>query len=129
MKGIIYEIKCNETNEIYIGSTTQLIKQRINEHKHKKTCRSNQIIERNNYVVNILEELEFIDIKELRIREQNYIDTIICINKFKAFYTDEDKKERQINKKIYYQKNKDKKKEYQKEYREKNKIKSNNING
>jgi hypothetical protein len=140
MKGIIYEIKCNETNEIYIGSTTQFINQRISEHKYKTNCVSKQIIERNNYSINILEEIEIIDIKELRIKEQNYIDTTICINKMKAFYTDTDKNLSKINKKIYYQKNKEKLKEYKKQYYQKNKdkikqyyqknkIKSNNING
>lgn len=120
MKGIIYEIKCNETNEIYIGSTTRPIKERIRKHIRNDNCCSMQILERNNYSVNILEELEFIDTKELRIREQNYIDTIICINKIKAYRSDEEKLKG-------YERDKYKKNEYNKQYYQKNKIKSNII--
>lgn len=153
MKGIIYEIKCNETNEIYIGSTTQSIKQRMKTHRRDNICISKQIIERNNYSVNILEELEFIDIKDLRIREQYYIDTTICINKINSYRSYEESLEYQkeyyeINKneikdkmKEYHEANKDKIKEYMKEYSQvnkdkikaykkqyyQNKIKSNNI--
>lgn len=130
MKGFIYEIKCNETNEIYIGSTIQTIKARMNQHRQIKRCASKQIIERNNYVVNILEEVEFIDINDLRIKEQYYIDTTTCINKMKAFYTVEDKELNKIKNKDkikeYYEVNKNKILEYKKQYYQ-NKINSNNI--
>jgi hypothetical protein len=118
MKGFIYEIKCNETNEIYIGSTVKSLKDRMRIHIQSNHCCSNQIIERNNYSVNILEHIEFIDIKDLRIREQFYIDNTICINKMKAFYTDADKELSKI-----------KIKQYQKEYRDahKDKMKAYNI--
>jgi hypothetical protein len=110
MKGIIYDIKCNETNEIYIGSTIKSLKERIRQHINHRVCVSKQIIERNNYSVNILEEIEFIDIKELRIKEQFYINSVVCINKRTAYILDEDEEKRII-----------KYKEYQKKYRNKHK--------
>lgn len=128
MKGIIYEISCNETNEKYIGSTIKSLKERIRLHIQKRNCASKQIIERNNYSVNILEEIECIDIKELRIREQFYINTIICINKYNSYNTDEDRKKwnyeySQSNKqKEYRAVNKEKIREYKKQYYLKNKI-------
>ncbi len=110
MKGIVYEIKCNQTNEIYIGSTSKNLKVRMRLHVLSKGCVSKQIIERNNYSVNVLEEIEFMDIKELRMKEQIYINNVVCINKRTAYMFDEDAEKR-----------KEKKKKYQKEYRNKHK--------
>lgn len=104
-------------------------------HRRDNICISKQIIERNNYSVNILEELELIDIKDLRIREQYYIDTTICINKINSYRSYEESLEYQkeyyeINKneikdkmKEYHEANKDKIKKYMKEYSQVNKDK------
>jgi hypothetical protein len=137
MKGIIYKIVCNETNEVYYGSTTQKINERILE--HKKKCRywkagkynyvsSFQIIDRNNYNYEVVEEVDYLDKRELEERERWYIVNNACINKniptrtMKEHY--EDNKDIIKEKmKQYQQANKDTIKEYQKEYREANKEK------
>jgi hypothetical protein len=129
--GFVYLIKCNITNECYIGSSMQKNKkQRLGEHKTKNNpCVSKQIINRNNYEYIILEDILDIDKKQLRIKEQEYIDKYDCINKRKSYRTEEQKKEyyKKINKtnpkRIEYNKEykktdkyKECKKEYNKEY-------------
>ncbi len=84
--GIIYFIKCLETNEIYIGSTKRTLKDRINGHRkqvnHPRPTCSKQIIDRGNYIYDVLEEVE--DNDKLLEREQYYMDTTDCINKQRA---------------------------------------------
>ena len=96
--GFIYKIHCNETGEDYYGSTNNLNK-RMSMHKcstekhlSKRQCESRKIIERNNYKVEVIETLNYDDKTELKIREQHYLDTCICINKFGAYQSLEDKK-------------------------------------
>jgi len=106
MKCKIYFIQCLETGEIYIGSTKQrLLCQRLAGHKQKRDCSATQILDRGNYICDILEEVEECD---RYTREQYYIDTTECINKYKA--------NTGLNKKEYHKKyqldNKDKIKEY-----------------
>ena len=94
--GIVYFIQCLETGEIYIGSTKQTIKKRMKGHRsdskdnNKNSCSSKQIIDRGNYIYEILEE---VDNDILREREQYYIETTDCINMSNSFTSDEDKKE------------------------------------
>jgi hypothetical protein len=78
MIGIIYKIKCNITNEIYIGSTTDFYSRHLRhiDLKHNKTCKSKQIIERNNYNFYILDKREFPNNLSLLLLENLYI--IIC---------------------------------------------------
>jgi len=103
-------------------------KYRLSSHKNKyNTCISKQIINRNNYEYIILEDILDIDKKELRIKEQEYIDKYNCINKNKAYVTEEHMKEymKEYNKtnkeymKQYYEKyyinNKEQIKQYDKE--------------
>ncbi len=104
--GIIYFIKCLETNEIYIGSTKRTLKDRINGHRkqvnHPRPTCSKQIIDRGNYIYDVLEEVE--DNDKLLEREQYHIDNTDCINIINPFG---------FNKKEYD-------KEYSKKYREEN---------
>lgn len=111
--GIVYFIQCLETNEIYIGSTKQTIKKRMKNHRNdskdtnKNTCSSKQIIDRRNYIYEILEEVE--DNDNLRQREQYYIETTDCINMVNAFASDEVKKKQNIIKNNrYLEKNREK---------------------
>jgi len=101
--GIIYFIQCLETNEIYIGSTKRTLKDRIWEHNSiSNKCYSKQIIDRGNYIYDVLEEVEDNKSKE---REQYYITTTDnCINKITQLI-DYDKKKYM---KEYYHLNKDK---------------------
>lgn len=81
----IYKIVCNITGECYIGSTTQTLEARLNTHKHSSnSCKSKQIIERGDYKIVLIEELEnCVCIEELHDRERYYIDNNCCINKKK----------------------------------------------
>ncbi len=80
--GIVYFIQCLETNEIYIGSTIQrLLCMRMSQHRYNKTDptrAASKIINRGNYIYDVLEEVE--DNDKLLEREQHYIDTTDCIN-------------------------------------------------
>jgi hypothetical protein len=90
MIGYIYKIKCNITNEIYIGSTINY-KDRIKQHKdiNNSTSSSKNIIEKNNYNFYILEKKEFPNNLSLKLLENLYI--IIgkkyckCINRCLAY--------------------------------------------
>jgi hypothetical protein len=122
--GKIYQIKCNITNEVYIGSTFRTIEQRISEHKNlTNKCVSKQIIDRGDYKYEIIFESYFPNKTELRKLERYYIDnTNNCINKLLPYITEEEKKKfrKKVNKK-YYEKNK----EYFKQYNQKNKEQKN----
>ena len=123
-------IKCNINNERYIGSSMCKNKNdRLSSHKCKNNkCVSKQIINRNNYEYIILEDILDIDKKQLRIKEQEYIDKYDCINKQRAYLSEEQENKyqeqwrknnkeyiKEYNKK-YHINNKDYKKKYIKEY-------------
>ena len=77
----VYAIICNETNEVYIGSSMN-IKNRMWLHRSitNKTM-SKQIIDRNNYHVHILEDgFEEVDYHMKEV-ERWYIENYSCINK------------------------------------------------
>jgi hypothetical protein len=80
MIGYIYKIHCNKTNEDYYGSCVD-VKQRIGIHMcstdtqlSKRQCTSRQIIDRNDWTFTVIEEVEFEDKTELKIRERYYFD-------------------------------------------------------
>jgi len=120
MKGIIYKITCNETGEVYYGSTTKSLNRRMIN--HKASCKawkegkchfitSFSIIDRGNYSYSLIETVECDDKKQLEARERFYIENNECINKFIPCRTNEE----------YREANKDNWKEYQKEWYEANK--------
>jgi len=72
--GYIYIIKCNITGEYYIGSTRNL-EQRIRRHRcPSNSTASKAIIQRGDYKVDILEEIE--DGVDLCFKEQEYIENM-----------------------------------------------------
>ena len=77
----IYKIIDNETGEVYFGSTTQSINERINKHKKRPTCTCRDIIARNNFDVVVLETHIGMPKKELFEREKEYILKFNCVNK------------------------------------------------
>jgi hypothetical protein len=80
--GKIYKIVCNETGEIYYGSTIQkYLSSRMNEHRCKKNCVSRQILDRNNYYYELVENYSCNNVYELRLREKWYMLNNDCINK------------------------------------------------
>lgn len=130
-RGKIYKICCNKTGNIYIGSTTEttlarrLVGHRCNFKKWKdkkiKYITSFQILEGNDYYIELLEVYPCNIKEELLARERYYIQSIECVNKYKNLnMTKEDLKETM---KEYNEKNKEKIKEQKKEYYEKNKDK------
>jgi len=54
----VYATKCNVTNNIYIGSTSNItnrLRHHISTHKnHKSTCSSQMILENRNYIASVL---------------------------------------------------------------------------
>lgn len=85
--GLIYKILCNQTGEMYIGSTMDL-KNRMKCHRAEgNVCRSKQIIDRHDYQVIILEQNNLSGI-ELLQTEQYYMDLHPDrINQKRAFTT------------------------------------------
>ena len=100
----IYEIRCNETGEVYIGKTIKTLKERLNNHKKKLDCTSKQIILRRNYVMS---KIDSCDTEEESIFLESYYirNTDNCVN---IHIPDRNKIEynKQYNKQ-YYEKNKD----------------------
>ena len=121
----IYRLNCNETGEIYIGSTRDY-KQRVSQHKCYKSIKhvkSKQITERGDYEFVILEEREEINDLDLRKLEQEWMDKYHdCINYQRAYISPETKKrESDEYNKIYQVENKDEIKVQRADYYEKNK--------
>ena len=80
---LVYSITCNETNETYYGSTTIPLNTRLWHHKsqpkYNRVCVSNQIINRGNYSVKVLEE-GFETKQDMFWRERWYIENNPCVN-------------------------------------------------
>jgi len=129
----IYKIIDNTNNNIYIGSTTLQLNQRLGEHKRRYTyylsnnenkkynCSCYEILKNNNYKIVLIEELNCKDKNELRYKERYYINSLDCINKIKnPIRSIEEKKEYE---KKWVKNNPEKLKEIQKTYYEKVKNK------
>jgi DNA-binding protein H-NS len=126
----IYKLVSKKTNDIYVGSTCiKYLSSRIGQHKnHYKLWKNGTgtylssfiIIEYDDCTIELIEQYKCNSKKELREREQYYIDTIPnCINKRNA-YTDHNEHMKKYHI-TYYQKNKDILKERQKKYRKSHK--------
>lgn len=116
-KSKIYKIVCKSTNNIYIGSTTKTLNQRLIQHKSDyKTGRnrnSKLVLMNDNFEIILVEDYPCNSKKELEIREGFYIRNLDCVNDRIAGRTD---KEWRVD-------NKDTMKEYNKEWRDNNKDK------
>jgi hypothetical protein len=122
----IYKIFSIDSDDVYIGSTTETLSTRLSRHKsnYKRYLNgkhhyitSFKILEKNNYDIVLIEECPCNSKQELHERERYYIENNNCVNKYIPCRTAKE----------YCQQNKDKKSEYQKEYykeyRQKNKDK------
>ena len=84
--GYVYRIRCNIKNEDYYGSTEMTMEERIENHIKSVTserghkCVSSQIIERDDWDYEIMEEVDYIIKVDLLIRERYYIENYPCIN-------------------------------------------------
>ena len=130
-KSKIYKIVCNKTGLIYYGSTTNSLKVRLIQHKsryfnHRGNAKYScyEILENNDYKIELVEEVSCETKKQLRDREAYYIKNYDCINKVIPGRTrkerdnlPENKLKKKEQDKKYWEKNKDK-------IREKNRINS-----
>ena len=94
--GKIYKIVCHESDEIYIGSTKENLRSRISKHrydaKHRGDLASCQIILRNNYSIELIEDFPCESARQLSEREQYWIDRSECVNIQPAHRSDEVRK-------------------------------------
>ena len=119
--GNVYKLTDNTTGKFYIGSTKHSVERRKGDHERAYRCYVNgkhnytvsfDIIKDGNYMIELLEEVKYNDISELRAREQHYINSMEnCINKVAAHISKEERKK--INHEFYL-KNKPKIQEYYK---------------
>ena len=72
--GYIYIIKCNITGEYYIGSTRNLAKRMKGHRCPSNRTGSKAIIERGDYNVEVLEEID--EGVDLAYREQEYMESM-----------------------------------------------------
>ena len=129
-KGKIYRIVCNQTNEQYIGSTTQTLAQRLTTHKSthsiSRPSSSQQIIERGNYAIVLIDECPCENKNQFERRERYFIETMDCINKviptrtIKEYY-EANKEQISEYHRAHYQANREQLAEKQHTYREANK--------
>ena len=94
-KGKIYMIKSLVNEDIYIGSTILSLKIRLNRHRNdrgKRLCESHKIIKDKHEII-LIEDHPCNSFLELRKREQYWIDKFNCINKQRAYRTDNELKD------------------------------------
>ena len=147
--GKIYKICNSVPDNIYIGSTCNLLYKRLHQHRsnfkswingEKKYMTSYKIFEEDdieNVRIILIEEFSCNSKMELQRKERHYIKTLECVNKVvpgrtdKEYYKDNIDKIKKYNeqnkekisktRKLYREKNRDKNKEYQKEWYEQRK--------
>ena len=140
MIGRIYKITSINTDKIYIGSTTKSLSARLRIHEidYKRfeitkinSTRSFEILEKENYEIQLLEEIEYESKTELLDREGYYIKKYrdSCVNKYiagrtnKQYRTDNADKIKQYRTdnadkiKQYYEDNIEKIKDRHRQYR------------
>ena len=133
--GKIYQIVCNTTGKIYVGSTcTPRLCHRLAEHassyrrylngKLKTNYTSFNVLEGGNYKIYLLERCPCESKEELLKKERDYIEQIDCVNKVipgrskKEHYKANKDRISEYNKE-HYKANKDRISEYKKANREK----------
>jgi len=109
---------------VYYGSTTTSLNRRLSQHKSAaktRNCTSKILFQDSSIPkIELLEEVEFDDIKQLRDREAYYIRNLECINKDIPNRTGKEwKKDNKEYHKKWQRENKEKIKEYMKEYMKK----------
>jgi len=128
--GKIYMIMTENSNDIYIGSTIQTLKARLNKHEsYYKTgiyCSSAEIIKQGNYKIILIKNFACDSKEELEFEETRFQKDMVCVNKILARLTDEEKRQNnKQNKKKYYIENKQRINENKKKYYIENKQRIN----
>jgi len=131
--GKIYTIRSYQTDDLYIGSTTQTLTKRLSTHKSNfkrwkngkySYTSSYDIIKYGDAYIELLELFPCSCKMELCRREGELIRSMDCLNKRIAGRTDKEYRDENKDKlKEYREENKDKTKEYDKEYYQENKDK------
>ncbi len=132
----IYKLWIHETDDIYIGSTTQNLSQRLAQHKkdynkNVRFCSSKILFELSDDVmIELIEEYKCDNKNQLEKIEGEHIRNNKCVNKIIAGRTREEyvleNREKILeNKRIYTLEHKTEKCEYDKNYREQNRDKRN----
>lgn len=121
--GKIYKIITTNSDDIYIGSTTNTLKSRLSDHvkKFKKYrnggnvnyMTSFQILEQDNYGIILLENYPCTSKKELHLKEREWMENNKCVNKCLPCVTYQEKKDKS---KLYYHAHKEKYKQYHQKY-------------
>ena len=113
MIGYIYKITNSVNNKIYVGSTSKSLIERFCKHKanSKEIIKNGKIyilmreIGIDKFKIELLEQIEFLEKKELLKREQYYIDSLEAELNIKNTYFNEKeynkKYNEKYNKKIY----------------------------
>ena len=135
----IYKIIDNTNGNMYVGSTTQSLAQRLAGHVRcykgflqgtQQFTSSFDIIKNSNYDIVLLEEINCETKEQLHARERFHIENNNCINlviptRTEKEYREAHKERRQETTKLYREKHKERlqeqKREYDKKYREENK--------
>ena len=130
MFGKIYIIKNSINNLLYVGSTIRELDVRMKQHMRDmykytnfKLYKAMDQFKPNIFYINILEEFEYENIKDLRKQEGKYIKIIKPeLNKNIAGrtikeYNDDNKEPLKLYRKLYYRKYRENNKEYLKKYR------------
>lgn len=140
-KGKIYKITNDYNNDVYVGSTCDLLTKRFSYHRsdyRKERCQNIPIYKLMNEIgferfrIELIEDYPCQDKYQLRQREGQHIREIGTLNKkiegrtkqeYDKEYREDNKEKKKENDKKYYNKNKDKIQQYYKEWREDNKEK------
>lgn len=117
-EGKIYKLVCNITNEIYYGSTINILNYRLTLHK-QQNCMSKQIIDRGDYEMILIKNYPCNSKWELEEEEAKYIKNNTCINNNIPHRTP--KEYREDNKEIIKEKQKQDKINNPEKYKEKSK--------
>ncbi len=139
--GKIYKLTSASTEDIYIGSTIQLLRCRLSEHKYKyklwkkgkhNWVSSYDIVKYDNVEIELLEAYPCEGKTELRTREKHYCNTLKCLNVFSPItskaerrtqqreYNKENKEKIKLRTAQYYQENKEHLVQKKKEWLERN---------
>jgi len=129
--GKIYKIITENSNDVYIGSTTQSLKERLRKHEVenrsiKKYCSSSVILNQGGYTIKLIKNYPCDTKKELELEEGKYQREIDCVNEVicgrttKEYYID---KKGVINEncKTYYKKKREEIRKRHEKYNKDNK--------
>jgi hypothetical protein len=115
-------ITTENSNDIYVGSTTLTLKARLQKHEcHYRTgiyCSSSEIIKQGDYKIVLIKNFACNSLIELELEETRYQKDLVCVNKKLARLTEDEKEVYQTK---YYIENKEIIKQYQIQYRIENK--------